>query len=489
MGTGRRRQIAGQIRKNRTMTTEFDLIVVGGGPGGYVAALRGAQLGMRTALIEKDDQLGGTCLLRGCIPTKALLHAADVWRLCSKGARTFGIQVPEAAFDWKKIQKRRALATTKGSKGVALLLQEAGVTVLRGHGRLAGPGRVSVEGPDAPPVVSAPKIILATGSKPAGLPGIEVDGDRVWHSDHLLGCTEVPKSMIVLGAGAVGLELASIMQSFGCRVTLVELESQVLPLEDADCAQEVTQALKRQGMKVHTQTRAREIEVRAAGVKCVLDDRAAGTRSIAEAEYLLAAVGRRPLTRDLGLDSVAVVVDRRGYLQVDSAMQTPQEGLYAIGDIVPTPQLAHVASHEALVAVAHAAGQSVAPVRYHRVPSCTYSHPEVASVGLTEAAAAQAGHLLKCGRFPFSALGKAAILNEPRGFIKVVSDQESGQVLGVHMVGARVTEMIAAATTAFGFGADLETWNEVIHPHPTLSEALGEALLAASGRPLHGGGS
>ena len=471
------------------MKTEFDLIVIGGGPGGYVAALRGAQLGLRTALIEKDDQLGGTCLLRGCIPTKALLHAAEVWRLCSKGARTFGIQVPEATFDWGKIQKRRSLATVKGSKGVALLLAEAEVTVLRGHGRLEGPGQVRVEGEDVPHWITAPKIILATGSTPAGLPGVEVDGDRILNSDHLLACQEVPASMIVLGAGAVGVELASVMQSFGCRVTLVEMENQVLPLEDADCAGEVAQALKRQGMKVHTGTKAREIETTADGVKCILDDRASGVRTEVEAAVLLAAVGRRPATRDLGLDTVDVVVDRRGYLQVDSAMQTPQQGLYAIGDIVPTPQLAHVASHEALVAVNHAAGQTVVPVRYNRVPSCTYSHPEVASVGLTEAAATAAGHLVSCGRFPFSALGKASILNEPRGFIKVVSDQESGRVLGVHMVGARVTEMIAAATTAFGFGADLETWAEVIHPHPTLSEALGEALLAAAGRPLHGGGA
>ncbi|MDX2473773.1 MAG: dihydrolipoyl dehydrogenase [Candidatus Krumholzibacteria bacterium] len=470
------------------MTTDFDLIVIGGGPGGYVAALRGAQLGLRTALIEKDEQLGGTCLLRGCIPTKALLHAAEVWRLCSKGARTFGIDVPEATFDWTRIQKRRSLATVKGSKGVALLLKEAEVTVLRGYGRLDGAGRVLIEGEDVPPVVTAPKIVLATGSTPAGLPGVEVDGHHILNSDHLLAWAEVPASMIVLGAGAVGVELASVMQSFGCRVTLVEIEAQVLPLEDTDCAAEVAQALKGQGMKICTSTRAREITTTAEGVKCVLDDRATGVRTEVEAACLLAAVGRRPLTRDLGLDTVDVVVDRRGYLQVDSAMQTPQEGLYAIGDIVPTPHLAHVASHEALVAVNHAAGQTVAPVRYNRVPSCLYSHPEVASVGLTETAARQAGHLVKCGRFPFSALGKASILNEPRGFIKVVSDQESGQVLGVHMVGARVTEMIAAATTAFGFGADLETWTEVIHPHPTLSEALGEALLAAAGRPLHGGG-
>ena len=468
------------------MSNNFDLIVIGAGPGGYVAARRGAQLGLATALVEKEDRLGGTCLLRGCIPTKALIHAAEVWRLCRKGSRAFGISVEGAAFDWSRVQKRKEMATTKGSKGVDLLMQKAGVTVIKGVGRLAGPGRVHVESSDGGRVLAAARIILATGSYAAGLPGISPDGQRILTSDHLLEIDHVPASMIVLGAGAVGVELAGIMQGFGCRVTLVELLERVLPLEDPDCSEEVARALKRQGMVVRTGCRVGEVRETADGIKCVLEQGADGTVAEVESACLLVAVGRRPATKDLGLETVEVVQDERGFLQTDGFMETATPGLYAIGDIVPTPQLAHVASHEALVAAGHAAGRTVLPMRYGRVPSCTYSSPEVASVGLTEAAAAEAGYEVESGRFPFSALGKASILNEPHGFVKVVTQVGTGEVLGVHMVGPRVTELIAAATTAMGFDADVESWSEVIHPHPTLSEAVGEAVMAAAGKPLHG---
>ena len=277
------------------------------------------------------------------------------------------------------------------------------------------------------------------------------------------------------------------MQSFGCKVTLVELLAGILPLEDPDCGEEVARALKRQGMVVRTGCKAGEISESADGVRCVLESVGGGDVTEVEAECLLLAVGRRPVTKDLGLDSVDVVRDKRGFIQTDGFMETTAAGLYAIGDIVPTPQLAHVASHEGLVAAGHAAGETVSPIRYSRVPSCTYSSPEVASIGLTEAAATGAGYLVKTGRSPFSALGKASILNEPHGFIKVVSDAENGQVLGVHMVGPRVTELIGSAATAMGMEAEVTGWSEVIFPHPTLSEALGEAILAAAGRPLHGG--
>ncbi|MCK9994682.1 MAG: dihydrolipoyl dehydrogenase [Candidatus Krumholzibacteria bacterium] len=468
------------------MSDNFDLIVIGAGPGGYVAARRGAQLGLNTALIEKENRLGGTCLLRGCIPTKALIHAAEVWRLCRKGSKAFGISVDGAAFDWARVQKRKEMATIKGAKGVDLLMQQAGVTVIQGTGRLDGPGRVSIETSADRRELTAPKIILATGSYAAGLPGIIPDGKRVLTSDHLLEIDHVPASMVVLGAGAVGVELAGVMQSFGCRVTLVELMDRVLPVEDPDCSEEVARALKRQGMTVRAGCKARDVQEAADGIRCVLEQVDDGVSEEVDSECLLVAVGRRPATNDLGLDTVEVVRDKRGFIQTDGFMETSTPGLYAIGDIVPTAQLAHVASHEALVAAGHAAGRVVHPIRYGRVPSCTYSNPEVASVGLTEAAAIEAGYQARTGRFPFSALGKASILNEPHGFVKVVSEAETGEVLGVHMVGPRVTELISGAATAMGFDADVERWSEVIHPHPSLSEALGEAVQAAAGNPLHG---
>lgn len=469
------------------MPDRFDLLVIGAGPGGYVAARRGAQLGLNTALVEKDDRLGGTCLLRGCIPTKALIHAAEVWQLCSKGARSFGVTVEGATFDWGKILKRKEMASTKGAKGIELLMQGSGVTVIRGAGRLEGPGRVKVTGPDGERSLAAGKIILATGSTPASLPGLEADGRRILTSDHVLQLETLPASMVVLGAGAVGLELATILQTFGCQVTLVELMDQVLPLEDPECAAEVEKALGRLRMKVLTGSRALGVELEAEGVAVRILKTADRSEQTVRASCLLVAVGRKPVTADLGLDTVGVSTDRRGFIQTDAMMMTSTPGLYAIGDIVPTPQLAHLASHEALVAAGHAAGRPLPPIRHDAVPSCVYSSPEVASVGLREDAARAAGHEIRVGRFPFSALGKASILGEPHGFIKVVVDAETDRVLGVHMVGPRVTELIAEATAVLGLGATVESWAETIHPHPTLSEALGEAVMAAAGRPLHGG--
>ncbi len=469
------------------MADTYDLAVVGAGPGGYVAAARASQLGLKTVLVEKDERLGGTCLLWGCIPTKALIHAAEVWQLCRKGARTFGVSTEGATFDWAKVQKRKEVAITKGSKGVALLMQEKGVTVLHGRGRLAGPGRLEVSQSDGTFLnLLATKIVLATGSTTAALPKISIDGQRILSSDHLIHIDAVPESLVVLGAGAVGLELAAVMAAFGCRVTLVEMLPRILPLEDAECSEEVARHLRRQGLKILTGTRAQGVTGTATGVRAVLQDVSTQEEIEVTAEKLLVAVGRKPVTQDLGLESTAITTDQRGYVVVDAMMQTNERDHYAIGDIVATPQLAHVASREALVAVGHAAGQPLPPIDYDQVPSCTYSTPEVAAVGLTEEEATRRGHLIQTGRFPFAALGKASILNEPHGFVKVVADKENGRILGVHMVGPRVTELIAEATAVMGLGADATTWSHVIHPHPTLSEAVLEAVQAARGEPLHG---
>ncbi len=473
------------------MSDRYDLAVIGAGPGGYVAAARAAQLGLQTVLIEKEPRLGGTCLLRGCIPTKALLHAAEVWQICKKGSRPFGVTTEAASFDWARVQKRKEMATVKGSKGVDLLMKSAGVTVLSGHGRLAGPGRIAVAGADETQEIAADKIVLATGSMVTAIPGIDVDGEKILTSDHLLAIDHIPESLIVLGAGAVGLEMASMMQAFGSKVNLVEMLDRVLPLEDPECCAEVAKALKRQGMKVHTSCRADNVEACEGGVRATLtpvgeSDTQADEPLTLDAACLLVAVGRRPVTDDLGLDTVGLETER-GFVPVDGQQETPVPGIYAIGDIVATPQLAHVASREALVAVGQAAGKPLPPIKYDLVPSCTYSNPEVASVGLSEQEAASRGHDVTTGKFPFSALGKASILNEPHGFTKVVADAETGAVLGVHLVGPRVTELIAGAATALGLEASLEQWSAVIHPHPSLSEAVLEAVHAAAGEPLHGG--
>ena len=452
-----------------------------------MAAARAAQLGLSTVLVEKDSRLGGTCLLRGCVPTKALIHAAEVWQLCRKGARAFGVSVEGAAFDWGRVQKRKEMAITKGSKGVELLMNEKGVTVVHGHGRLTAPGQIVVEREgDEDVTVTASRIVLATGSTTASLPGIEIDGERILTSDHLLACEEIPPSLIVLGAGAVGVEFAAVMAAFGSKVTLVEMLPHILPLEDPECAEVVARQLRRQGLKVHAGTRAADVTRTSEGVTATLRDEETGEESTITASHLLVAVGRKPVTGDLGLENTRAELDRRGFVQVDGQMETGEPGLYAIGDIVPTPQLAHVASREALVAAGKAAGHALPPIRYDQVPSCTYSNPEVASVGLTEAEARRRGHELAVGRFPFAALAKASILGEPHGFVKVVTDAEDGSILGVHMVGPRVTELVAGATTAMGLAASAEAWSSIIHPHPTLSEAVLEAVHGALGEPLHG---
>jgi len=464
-----------------------DLVVIGAGPGGYVAAVRAAQSGLDTVLVEKGDRLGGTCGLRGCIPTKALIQSARTWELCRKGARPFGVTPGEASFDWGKVLKRKDMVVRKVSLGVAALVDKSGVETVRGHGRLDGPGRVAVtrEG-EEPLLIAAPTIILATGSTTARIPGLEPDGERILTSDHLLEIDAVPKSLIILGAGAVGVEFADVMNAFGCKVTLAEMLPRIIPLEDADCSAELARVLGRKGIRIHAGHRASDVSAGADGVSARLTDVDSGEEIEVAAEKLLVAAGRRPLSDDLGLDTVDVVVDRRGFVQVDGLMRTNVPGLYAIGDLVATPQLAHQASAEAELAVAAAAGRETAPLDLDRVPGCTYTSPEVASVGLSEAEARERGHEIAAGRYDFAALGKASILNEPHGFVKVVKDVESGLVLGVHMVGPHVTDLIAEACTAIGAGLDAERWARVTHPHPTLSEAVAEALHAANGEALHG---
>ncbi len=460
----------------------FDITILGSGPGGYVAAVRAAQLGLATAVVESEPQPGGTCLHWGCIPTKALLHAAEVLDETRHAAK-FGVKVAGAELDLPAVHRYKDKVVQSNARGVEYLFKKNGITLLRGRGKLAGPGRVEIAPPDGKPQTVETKFtVLATGSAIRGLPGVEFDGKRVLHSDDALTLRQIPSSMIVLGAGAVGVEFASIYASFGAKVTVVELLPRLIPLEDAALGAELEKAFAKRGISSHTGTKVETVEVGAKGVKVAADK---GGKSISlEAETLLVAVGRRPRTDDLGLEGTRVKLDR-GFVEVDAMMRTGEPNVYAIGDILKTQALAHVASHEGIVAVEHAAGGSPHPIDYDKIPSCTYCAPEVASIGLTEEEARKRGHEVAVGSFPFSAIGKAKILDSTGGFVKIVAEKKYDEVLGVHIIGPKATELIAEATAALSLEATAESLFRAVHAHPTLAESMGEAALAVHGRPIH----
>jgi dihydrolipoamide dehydrogenase len=463
-------------------TKRYDLTVIGSGPGGYVAAIRAAQLGLKTAVVEMAAAPGGTCLHWGCIPTTALLHAAETLDSAKHAAR-FGVKVSGVELDLAAVQKYKDRVVATNARGVEYLLKKNGIELLSGRGRLRGRGRVEVAPKEgAPFVVETPRVILATGSAIRGLPGVDFDGERVIHSDHALALSRVPASLIVLGAGAVGVEFASIYASFGARVTVVELLPRLIPLEDAALGAELEKAFAKRGIAVHTGTRVEAVARDERGVRLTAVKN--GAPLALEAEVLLVAVGRRPVTEDLGLEETGVRLDR-GFIEVDGMMRTGEAGVYAIGDIVKTQALAHVASHEGIVAAEHAAARSPRPVDYDKVPSCTYCQPEVASVGLTEDEARRRGHDVVVGSFPFSAVGKAKILDDTRGFVRIVSESKHDEILGVHILGPHATELIAEASTALHLEATAESLFEAVHAHPTLAEALGEAALGVHGRTIH----
>jgi len=459
---------------------DFDLIILGSGPGGYVAGIRAGQLGLRTALVEKDPKLGGTCTLRGCIPTKALLHTAAVLDEI-RDAGTHGIQVPAPQLDVAKAQARKRSIVDKNSKGIEFLLKKNKVTGLHGRGRLTGPNQVEVDGPQGKKTYSAKNILIATGSVPRDIPIAPADGRRILNSDHVLELERVPQSLAVLGAGAVGTEFASIYASFGAKVTLVEMLPRILPIEDEEVSAGLEKALRKRGIDVLAGTKLTAVEQTDSGVRLSLEG---GKKPTVEAELLLVAIGRRPVTEDLGLEALGIQLDR-GYVQVNEFMQTAAPHIYAIGDVVPTPWLAHVASSEGILAVEHMAGQPAKPLNYDRVPSCTYCDPEVGSVGLTEAKARERGYAVQTGKFPFSALGKARILGRSEGFVKVVRETKYDELLGVHIVGAHATDLIAEACVALQMEATNEELFRTMHAHPTLAEGVAEAAHAASGHAIH----
>jgi dihydrolipoamide dehydrogenase len=460
----------------------FDLTIIGSGPGGYVAAIRAAQLGLKTALVEKAPALGGTCLHWGCIPTKALLHTAEVLETARQAAR-FGVKTADVTLDLAGAHKHKTDVVRRMAKGVEFLMKKNTITVVPGHGRLQGPGKVAVTAPGATRLLTTRQVILATGSAPKLPPGLKPDGARVITSNEALALEFVPKSLLVLGAGAVGCEFASIYSRFGSAVTLVEMLPRVLPLEDEEISAELHKAFKKRAIAVRVGTRVEEVKVRDKEVEVQVQSEKGGRETL-KAEVLLVAVGRRPLTDDLGLEGTKVEIDR-GFIKVDGAMRTREAWIYAIGDLLATPALAHVASHEGIVAAEAIAGRNPEPINYDQVPSCTYCDPEVASVGLSEATARARGHKVRVGKFPFTALGKAGIVGHQEGFVKIVGDERYDELLGIHVIGPKATELIGEGGAALRLESTVEDLFHAIHAHPTLSEALAEAALNLHGRGIH----
>ena len=466
---------------NQTKT--YDVAIIGSGPGGYVAAIRAAQLGLSVLIIEKDSRLGGVCTLRGCIPTKALLHTADLLEETRHGAEV-GVSTREVRLELAAAMKHKEKVVRQSSNGVSFLMKKNKVDVVNGFGRIAGPGRVSVAGSDGVQTTyTAKNILIATGSNPRSLPGLEIDHQTILSSDSILEVAEIPKSLLVVGSGAVGVEFASMFARFGSKTVVVEILPRIVPLEDEDISRELAASFKRQGIAVYVDTRIEKLTKTDGGAE-ILARSAGGKTESFRAEKILMAVGRKPLSEGIGLEAAGVATEK-GYIRVDGLMRTNVPGVYAIGDVVPTAQLAHVASAEAVVAVEHMAGKEARPLNYDQVPGCTYTAPEIGSIGLTEAKARERGYDVAVGKYPFSANGKARILNETSGFVKIVGEKKYDEVLGVHIIGPRATELIAEATAALRLEATSEELVQAIHAHPTLSEAMHEAAEAVEGLPIH----
>ena len=465
----------------------FDLLILGGGMS-YVGAIRAAQLGLSVGLVERD-KLGGTCLNRGCIPSKALLETADLLHRVTEQGAEFGLSGHDGiSLDYPALGKRRDAVIDKHVNGVEFLMKKNKVTVLRGNGTLAGPTSVRVSGGESGDVeASATNLILATGSAPRSLPGLEPDGELIITSDEALTRNDVPGRVAIVGAGAIGVEWASMYRDFGAEVTLIEYLDRVVPLEDPDVSKELHRVFRRRGIGVHAASTI-DTETLKKGdgeISFQVVTREGDKRTDLTVDVILVAVGRRPLTDGIGLEAIEGVEVERGYVKVDEFMRTGASNLYAIGDIVPGFALAHVASHEAVVAVEHLSGHDPEPVRMELMPRVTFCRPQIASVGLTEAEATAAGHEVKTGQFPFRALGKATIVGEIDGFAKLVADAGSGRLLGTHIIGPHAGDLIAEPTFAQlveGTAAEIAM---NVHAHPTLPEVLPEAAMAVDGDAIH----
>jgi dihydrolipoamide dehydrogenase len=461
---------------NALAETIYDVAVIGGGPAGYTAAIRGGQLGLKVALIEREPKLGGTCLHVGCIPTKSILFNAEVYDHL-KHAKEYGIEgVGEVTLNWKAILDRKNQIVTKHVKGLDFLMRKNKVTVIPGTGSLSGGAKggvhtVSVKGADGNATqVQAKNVLIATGSDARMLPGLKPD-DRVLTNIEILSMDSIPKSLVVIGAGAVGVEFGSIFKSFGSEVTVLEYLPRMVPNEDEDVSKELARVFRKRGIDSHVGAKVEKVERTKDGVKVSFTS-ADGKPQVKEAEKVLVAVGRAPRTEGLGLDKTKAKLER-GFIHVNEWMETTEPGVYAIGDVVAgLPQLAHVGAMCGIVAVTKIAGKPARPVRRERIPACTYCEPQIGSVGLTEAQAKEQGLTVKVGKFPFSANSKASIVGQHEGFVKVVADAKYGEVLGVHIIGPQATELIAEAVTAMELEATIDEMMFTIHAHPTLAEAM-----------------
>ncbi|HUK26663.1 MAG TPA: dihydrolipoyl dehydrogenase [Terriglobales bacterium] len=468
--------------------TIYDVAIVGSGPAGYTAAIRAGQYGLRAALIEKDNVLGGTCLHVGCIPTKALLFNAELWDHL-KEAQEFGIEgVERRKLNWAAIQERKAKIVSKHAKGLEFLMRKNKVETVKGYGKLTGPamnGVLTIEvsgGGSKASHLKAKNIILATGSEARMLPGLEAN-ERILSNIEILGLKEIPKSLVIVGAGAVGVEFASIFRSFDSEVTILEMLPRLVPVEDEEISKELARVYRKRGINFHTNAKVEKVEKTKSGVSVTFS--AEGKQQKLEAERILIAVGRKPRTENIGLETTRIKPDR-GFLKTDSWMQSAEPGIYAIGDIVlGTPQLAHVGAMEGIVAVTKIAGKTGKPINPEHIPNATYCHPEIGSVGLTQVKAEELGYNLKVGKFPFTANSRASIVGAHEGFIKIVSDADYGEMLGVHIIGPQATELIAEAVTAMELEATVEDLMWTIHAHPTLAEAMLDASNSVYGMAIN----
>jgi dihydrolipoamide dehydrogenase len=467
--------------------TNYDVAIVGSGPAGYTAAIRAGQYGLKTAMIEKDGLLGGTCLHVGCIPTKALLFNAELWDQL-RDAKEFGIEGVEARkLNWAAVQERKAKIVTKHAKGLEFLMRKNKVETVKGYGRLTGSaenGVHSVEVSHAGKASSlkAKNVILATGSEARMIPGLE-PSDSVLTNIEILNLKTIPKSLVIVGAGAVGVEFASIFRSFDAEVTLLEMLPRLVPIEDEEVSKELARVYRKRGINFYTGAKVEKIEQTKAGIAVTFT--VDGKPQKIEAEKILIAVGRKPRTENIGLEMTGIKPDR-GFIKTDSWMQTAEPGVYAIGDIVlGTPQLAHVGAMEGIVAVSKIAGKTAKPVNPEHIPNATYCHPEIGSVGLTETRAQELGYNVKIGKFPFTANSRASIVGAHEGFIKIVSDADYGEILGVHIIGPQATELIAEAVVAIELEATVEDLMWTIHAHPTLAEAMLDASNSVYGLAIN----
>ncbi len=472
--------------------TVYDVAIIGGGPAGYTAAIRAAEYGLKVALIEKTDKLGGTCLHVGCIPTKALLFNAELWDHM-KHAADFGIELGAGqaiapTLNWAAVQQRKNGIIVKHTKGLEFLMKKNKITTISGYGRLTGPAldgihTVEVTSGETTSNVQAKNVILATGSDAKTIFGIPPD-DRVLTNIEILAIDQVPKSLIVIGAGAVGMEFSSIFRSFGAEITILEFLPRVVPVEDEEVSKEITRLFKKRGIEINTGAKVEKVEKTEAGVKVTYTD-ANGKTQVKEAEKVLVGVGRSPHTADIGVEKTRIEQDR-GFIKVDGAHETAEPGIFAIGDIVSgLPQLAHVGAMAGMVVAAKIAGKPFRPIRHDRIPGCTYTEPQIGSAGLTEAQAREKGYEVKIGKFPFAGNSKATIVGNHDGFVKIVSDAKYGEILGVHILGPQATELIAEAVAVMELEGTVDELIFTIHAHPTLAESLLDAYGAVEGMAIN----